>query len=115
MIKKKSWLHFLELTEQVGYRLRRKGLKGRTVTVKIRFGDFRTITRSRTLGEAIDVDGTIYKVVRELFLANSGEPPWRLVGYRFPTWLKGCMSSCPCQHFGKNYLENEFESSWVQS
>lgn len=70
----------LDLAEQVGYRLRRKGVKGRTITVKIRFRDFSTITRSRTLPDAVEGDGTIYRVARELFLANCGRPPWRLVG-----------------------------------
>ncbi|SHI88514.1 DNA polymerase IV [Desulfofundulus thermosubterraneus] len=70
----------LELAEQVGYRLRRKKLKGRTVTVKIRFSDFSTITRSRTLLNSVDEDGAIYKAARELFLDNCGRPPWRLVG-----------------------------------
>jgi DNA polymerase-4 len=72
----------LELAGQVGYRLRRKGLSARTVTVKIRFADFRTITRSQSLTEALEGDGAIYKVARELFLANSGQPPWRLVGVK---------------------------------
>ena len=43
----KSWLQ--ELTEQVARRLRRSELQGRTVQLKLRFPDFRTITRSQTL------------------------------------------------------------------
>ncbi|MDD4239135.1 MAG: DNA polymerase IV [Desulfotomaculaceae bacterium] len=70
----------MDLSGQVGYRLRHKGLKARTVTVKIRFGDFSTITRSQSLHDAVEGDGTIYRVVRELFIANCGQPPWRLVG-----------------------------------
>ena len=42
----------LALSEKVGYRLRRTGCKGRTVQLKLRLGDFRTYTRSRTLAEA---------------------------------------------------------------
>lgn len=71
---------FLELAEQVGYRLRRKGLKGRTITVKIRHSDFSTITRSRTLPDFVDGDRAIYRTAQELFSANCGQPPWRLVG-----------------------------------
>jgi DNA polymerase-4 len=70
----------MDLTGQVGYRLRHKGLKARTVTVKIRVADFSTITRSQSLHDAVEGDGSIYKVVRELFIANCGQPPWRLVG-----------------------------------
>jgi DNA polymerase-4 len=38
----------LRLSEQVGARLRKKGLAGSTVTLKVRFSDFRTITRRET-------------------------------------------------------------------
>ncbi len=43
-----------ELTEQVACRLRRTGRCGRTVQIKVRFSNFRTITRSRTLPKASD-------------------------------------------------------------
>jgi len=43
------------LCDQVGARLRRRRLKGRTVQLKVRFSDFRTITRSETLREPTDV------------------------------------------------------------
>ncbi|HHW44739.1 MAG TPA: DNA polymerase IV [Desulfotomaculum sp.] len=79
----------LELAEQVGCRLRKKGLKGRTVTVKIRYSDFATITRSRTLPDSVSGDGTIYRAARELFLANCGRPPWRLVGIQVSNLADG--------------------------
>ena len=43
----KAWI--LELSDQVARRLRRYDILGRTVNLKIRFGDFRTITRASTL------------------------------------------------------------------
>jgi DNA polymerase IV len=70
----------LELSAGVGYRLRRAGFLSRTITLKLRYGDFRTITRSRTLPETVDGDSEIYRTVRELFREHSGKPPWRLVG-----------------------------------
>lgn len=70
----------LDLSEQVGYRLRRNNLRARTITVKIRFSDFSTITRSKTLPHAVDADSGIYEAARDLFLANYGTPPWRLLG-----------------------------------
>jgi DNA polymerase-4 len=42
-----AWL--LELTDQVGRRLRRHAIFGKTVNLKVRFSDFQTVTRSRTL------------------------------------------------------------------
>ena len=73
-------IELLKLAGQVGYRLRKKGLKARTVALKLRFADFKTITRARTLGDAIEGDGAIYKIVSELFKINCARPPWRLVG-----------------------------------
>lgn len=57
------------LVEQVGWRLRRQGFSGRTITVKVRFASFRTITRSRTLTVAANLDETIYHTA-EGILAN---------------------------------------------
>jgi DNA polymerase-4 len=42
------------LAEQVARRLRRHALSARTVEIKIRFADFKTITRSQTLSNATD-------------------------------------------------------------
>jgi len=47
------------MAERVGARLREHGLAGRTVTIKVRFPDFRTITRSATLPEPFDVSAQI--------------------------------------------------------
>lgn len=46
--------------------LRRKGLFARTVTVKLRDGDFRDRSRGRTLDEPIQTESAIYRVAREL-------------------------------------------------
>jgi DNA polymerase-4 len=42
-----AWL--LELTDQVGRRLRRHKIYGKTVQIKVRYGDFQTLTRSKTM------------------------------------------------------------------
>jgi DNA polymerase-4 len=47
------------MAERVGTRLREHGLAGRTVTLKVRFPDFRTITRSATQPEPISVSAEI--------------------------------------------------------
>lgn len=56
------------LTAKVGQRLRRKGLSGRTVTVKLRFSDFTTRTAQRTLAEPTDNDAVFGPVALELAL-----------------------------------------------
>ena len=54
------------LSAKVGQRLRRKGLAGRTVTVKLRFSDFTTKTVRRTLPAATNDEATFAPVAREL-------------------------------------------------
>jgi DNA polymerase-4 len=66
---------------RVGRRLRDGNLAGRTVTLKLRYADFRTITRSRTLPAASDNDTEIYEVARDLLARlRLGRVPVRLVG-----------------------------------
>lgn len=50
----------LRLAEQVGRRLRAANLAGRTVTLKVRFTSFRTLTRAVTLEKCVDLDEIIY-------------------------------------------------------
>jgi DNA polymerase IV len=75
----------LELAGDVGYRLRTKGLRAKTISLKLRFADFKTITRDLTLAESTDSDREIYRCIEKLFLRHSGRPPWRLVGVRAST------------------------------
>lgn len=68
-------------SEQVADRLRAAGLAGRTVTLKVRFPDFTTITRSRTLESATNVGRDIYRTAcRLLERSEVGERPVRLIG-----------------------------------
>ena len=61
----RAWL--LELSEQVGCRLRRQGLQGRTVHLKVRFDDFHTITRAQTLPRATNVTQEIWQTAAQMF------------------------------------------------
>lgn len=73
----------LRLSAKVAGRVRRAGLAGRTVTLKVRFADFTTITRSRTMPEATDVTTEIYATASALFAAlGLQRARIRLVGVR---------------------------------
>jgi len=61
----RAWL--LELSEQVGCRLRRHRLKGRTVHLKVRFEDFHTITRAQTLPQPTSVTQEIWQSAALMF------------------------------------------------
>ncbi len=68
--------------EGLGYRLRTEGLLAKTVSIKLRYADFSTITRDRTLPDPTDSDLEIYRVAEELFTCHRGRRPWRLIGLR---------------------------------
>jgi DNA polymerase-4 len=72
---------YLRLTEKASARLRDRGLFAKTISIKVRFADFTTINRSKTLALPIDSTQEIYEVVRTLYLALKIERArLRLVG-----------------------------------
>jgi len=56
----------LYLTEGVGFRLRETGLSGRTVTIKIRYDDFKTVTRSHSMDHQSNQTNELWGVVQSL-------------------------------------------------
>ena len=70
----------LRMAERVGTRLRDHGFAGRTVVLKVRFPDFRTITRSRTLATATDLAADIGTTARALLDAVDVAEGVRLLG-----------------------------------
>ena len=73
----------LRLSERTAARLRASGQVGRTVSIKIRFADFTTLTRSKTLPEATDVGRVVYETAAGLYDAIGLERArLRLVGVR---------------------------------
>ena len=72
----------LTQAEDVARRLRHKQLLARGVTVKIRFGDFQTITRSATLERPTDLTDELYRPAIALFdkWARTTYQPVRLIG-----------------------------------
>ena len=73
----------LRLSERTAARLRAGGQVGRTVSIKIRFADFTTITRARTLPEPTDTGRTVYETALALYDGLGLERArLRLVGVR---------------------------------
>jgi len=64
------------LTEQVAARLREKDRKGKTVNIKIRFHDFTTIVRSKTLAQSSNQTEEIWQTAKNLF--NTALPAGRV-------------------------------------
>ena len=73
----------LRMSNMVAVRLRKAGYLGRTVVLKLRFGDFTTITRSRTLPEPTDLGRRIYEEVSSIYDGlGRHDANIRLVGVR---------------------------------
>jgi len=70
----------LIISDKVGYRLRKKMLKGKTITIKIKFNDFTIINRSKTLQVLTDSTDIIFETAKELYLENKKNKPIRLIG-----------------------------------
>jgi DNA polymerase-4 len=56
----------LALAQRVAATLRGRGLRGRTISIKVRYADFSTVTRARTLPAATDVAAEVYATACEL-------------------------------------------------
>lgn len=71
----------LSLATRVGRRLRHQGKQGKTISVKVKFSDFSTNTRSVTLQETTSDSQEIYRHGRELLnKTDAGSRPLRLLG-----------------------------------
>src|SRR3990170_7147846 len=71
----------LSLAHRVSSRMRRKGFRGRTVTLKVKYRDFTQITRAATLPSPTDDGATIYRTVLPLLKkTEAGRRPVRLLG-----------------------------------
>ncbi len=98
---------FLRLTERASARLRDKDLFTKTISIKVRFADFSTINRSKTI--ALPINGTheIYEVVKNLYKAlNIDRARLRLVGVS----LEGLCKAAPEQ-----LVLGARESGWRQA
>jgi DNA polymerase-4 len=73
----------LRLSEEVGTRVRARGFAARTIGIKIRYADFRTVTRVRTLPAWTASTGEIYETAVALYRSlNLDQPRIRLVGVK---------------------------------
>jgi DNA polymerase IV len=96
----------LTLTAGVTHRMRVAGVAGRTVGITVRFADFTTITRSRTLAEATDVTQEVYAAAVRLYDAlGLQRARLRLVGVR----VEGLVARTSVQRQG---VLGERERGW---
>jgi DNA polymerase IV len=70
----------VRMADAVAWRLRRDGRAARTVTLKVRFADFRTITRSTTLDRPVDEGPALARAARTMLAGIDPSPGVRLLG-----------------------------------
>jgi len=72
--------HIWRLAEQVADRAKAKHLSGRTVTLKLKRGDFQLVTRRHSLSDPTQLADRIYRAARDLFDRAGTTGPFRLIG-----------------------------------
>lgn len=75
LVEKIQWI-----VEELSMRLKRQNVKGKTITLKIKYGDFLQQTRSKTLPYYIDDSAIIFDFVKELLYQEKLKDSVRLVG-----------------------------------
>lgn len=82
-------LELLSLASRVGRRLRKAGLFGKTITLKVRFSSFRTITRSITLSDPVSLDEVIFDTALKIMDKVSITEGIRLLGITISNFTLG--------------------------
>lgn len=82
----------LKLSEQVGYRLRKHGFCGNTLTLKVKYNDFKQISRNTTSETDIIYDEDIYRLALELLQHISFSKGIRLLGVTVSNLNQGSLS-----------------------
>ena len=72
--------HLWRLAEQVADRAKAKHMAGRVVVLKLKRGDFQTLTRRHALGDATQIADRIYRAAKQLFDHSDVKGPFRLIG-----------------------------------
>jgi DNA polymerase-4 len=94
-----------QLVEEVGGRLRKENYYARCLTIKIRYSDFQTITRSRTLSSPTCFDREIFETLRQLLQQN-------LVQDRAVRLLGVSASALQTSGWQESLLDRDKRSSW---
>ena len=84
--------HLWRLAEQVADRAKAKDLAGRTVTLKLKKGDFQLITRRLSLADPTQLTDRIYRAARALFDQAGPIGPFRLIGVGISELVPGAQA-----------------------
>jgi len=106
----------LNQVEDVAQRFRIDDLEAKTITLKLRYDDFRTITRSKTFDHSTNITKSLWEEAKEVFLKwhKKSAGALRLLGFGTSGLQKGGSSqhqlfSAPCQEKQKR-LDKAFDT-----
>ena len=103
----------LRLTEKATHRLRERDMSARTVTIKVRFADFKTINRSKTVPLPISGTQEVYEIAKKLFQALKLERArLRLVGISLDGLVDGTDGP---EQLEMRFDGNEREKGWREA
>jgi len=98
----------MRLSEMVGRRMREQGLHARTLQLKLRYKDFTTITRARTLEAPTQLDNEIFREAQKLFQRNWRKgAEVRLLGIQASSFGEGAVQG--------DLLEDSNREKWQQA
>ncbi len=98
----------MRLAEMVGRRMREQGLRARTLQLKLRYRDFTTITRARTLEAPTQLDNEIFREAQKLFHRNWRKgAEVRLLGIQASSFGEGAVQG--------DLLEDSAREKWQQA
>ena len=98
----------MRLSEMVGRRMREQGLHARTLQLKLRYKDFTTITRARTLEAPTQLDNEIFREAQKLFHRNWRKgAEVRLLGIQASSFGEGAVQG--------DLLEDSNREKWQQA
>ncbi len=102
----------LSLIEAVGFRLRESELKARTINIKVRYHDFSTVTRSKTIDTATDSTQEIWRVAKHLIRELLGKKQFavRLIGAGVSNFGEQTQASSQQDLFDHDSVENSSSS-----
>lgn len=80
----------LALADKVAYRLRQGKVKGKTISIKVKFNDFSVITRAHTVDSPTDSADCIYQTAKELIVNCKLAKPIRLLGVTVSNFADEC-------------------------
>jgi len=98
----------MRLSQMVGRRMREQELQARTLQLKLRYKDFTTITRARTLQAPTHLDNEIFQQIRELFHASWRKgTEVRLLGVRASSFAE--------EKTQRDFLQDDARGKWQQA